>query len=260
MRKNIKKIPPAIEAKLDLIEGDNIVAAVLIKAKESDIIQGLYDMLGLQMEGNTLKIAGAFLSDPGTGKYSKINAQGRTITRRDLPKRRKTFDLGERPYFGDWSKGSFTLHASREVFQKQFLGPNDKVISVSLLSETPSANGRVFNIKVSVDEILDKASATFKEDLLFNLNLLQELIHRHDVFSSDATAADYLSTLTLDWEIFPPGERDTDIQRIIGRYRTTTPDLINQVRQRYDLIMSTKPKKILVGLSGIRRYFGRLVF
>lgn len=196
------------------------------------------------------------MADATTGKYSKINAQGRTVTRKDLPKRRKTFDLGERPYFGDWSKGSFTLYAAREVYQKQFLGPNDKTVSVALLSESSNSTGRTFNVKVSVDEILDKASPTFKDDLLFNLNLLQELVHRHDVFSADATAADYLRTLTLDWEIFPPGERDADIQRIIGRYRNTTPEEVNQVRQRYDLLMSTNPEQILIGLSGIRRYFG----
>lgn len=256
MRKNLKKIPPSVEAKLDTIDGDNIVAAVLVKAKQVDIEADVYSALGLTVENGVLKITGAFRADANTGKYSKINAQGRTVTRKDLPKRPKTFDLGERPYFGDWSKGSFTLYATRDVYQKQFLGPNDKTISVSLLSESDSASGKVFNIKVVVDEVLDKASPTFRTDLLFNLNLLQELVHRHDVFSADATSADYLRTLVLDWEIFPPGEREDDLQRIMGSYRNVTPELIDQVQQRYDVIMSTNPEQILIGLSGIRRYFG----
>jgi len=66
-------------------------------------------------------------------------------------------------------------------------------------------------IKFEVDQVLDKTAASFDADLLFCLNLLQESTGVVGLHASDATREDFIGTIVLDWEVFPPGHADAVI-------------------------------------------------
>jgi len=111
-------------------------------------------------------------------------------------------------------------------------------------------------VKVSVDVILNRNDENFDEELFFAINLLQENIHSVNVFSSETTREEYLRTLSLTWDIFPPGERNDDLERIMRGSRNLTSEKIEQVQNKYDYLISLNPVEIISGLSGMRKYFG----
>jgi hypothetical protein len=262
MRKNLNKIPEQVMATIAAIPGNEVVVATVLKVSQADLLRGRYRNLGLGFEDGALVFEPSFVPNPAVGRYAKANTAGKTIVRKDLPKVYKTIYMGERPIFGDWSKGSFSLNQTRHIYQKQFKHPRYLAVSIELLDTTEESGEKLFTVTVSVDEVLDKASTDFEERLLFNLNVLQEATYSADVssvsvFAANATVADYLKTLNVAWEIFPPGERDRDLERILSTYSRVTEETKRQIRERYDLLFSIKPTpEIILGASGVRKYFG----
>lgn len=264
MRKNLNKIPEHIMAAMAAIAGDEVVVATVLKVSQADLVRGRYRNLGLVFENDSLVFEPNFVPNPASGRYAKTNTVGKTVVRKDLPKVYKTIYMGERPIFGDWSKGSFSLNQTRHVYQKDFKHPRYLSIAIELLDTSEESGEKVFTITVSVDEVLSKSASGFEERLLFNLNVLQEATYSSEVFTTNifaanASAADYLKTLNVAWEIFPPGERDRDLEKILSKYSKVTDDLKRQIQARYDLLFSIKPTpEIIIGASGVRKYFGAL--
>lgn len=102
----------------------------------------------------------------------------------------------------------------------------------------------------------DRRSPDFAERLLFNLNLLQENVGNHDVFPPDASDADYLKTLYVNWELLPPGERDENIAKIFRSVRSDDPVVRQQLIERYDALEKLRPVQFVRGTNGFRNYFG----
>ncbi|KAA5535118.1 hypothetical protein F0919_11045 [Taibaiella lutea] len=190
------------------------------------------------------------------GRYSKKNLDGYKITHKDRPKVLKSIYMGEKPIFGDWSKGSFSQYSQRMVYPTTEFPPQELSIKAQYLGPVNDADTEGYNVRFFVDDLLDVNDALFEYRLLFLLNLLQENVFGADVFSSDASASDFLSSLVVDWEIFPPGTRDSDLNRIIGGLRSVTPEVIATITARYDFITSLNPTDLILGSSGMRRYFG----
>jgi hypothetical protein len=109
-------------------------------------------------------------------------------------------------------------------------------------------------IKFCVADVLNQSNPDFEELLLSNLNLLQENVGASDVFDSDAQLPDYLQTISVEWEILPPGDRAGNLARILaGRPPAVTK---TSVIERYDILDGLKPLAFIHGRSGFRRYFG----
>lgn len=264
MRKNLNKIPEHIMTAIAAIVGDEVVVATVLKVSQADLVRGRYRNLGLVFENDSLVFEPNFVPNPASGRYAKTNTVGKTIVRKDLPKVYKTIYMGERPIFGDWSKGSFSLNQTRHIYQKDFKHPKHLSIAIELLDTSEENGEKVFTITISVDEVLSKSAPDFEERLLFNLNVLQEATYSSEIFTmnifaANASAADYFKTLNVAWEIFPPGERDRDLEKILSNYSKVTEDLKRQIQARYDLLFSIEPTpKIIIGASGVRKYFGAL--
>ena len=252
MKKNFRKIPDFILEKIDSFKNDNFVIASALKIEKSDVNNVKYRHLGLSIEDDTILFNEQFVPLLTTGTYSKRNIEGYKIVHRDQEKITKTFYMGERPVFGDWSRGSFSLFVSRRVYPYDEITPKEWTISTELLSE----NENDFTLKVGVDLVIDRSYHDFEQELFFAINLLQENIYSVDVFPATNTREDYLNTLTLSWEIFPPGERDDDLERIIRSVRNITEEEVERVRRNYDYLINLEPIEIITGVSGMRRYFG----
>ena len=256
MKRHFRKIPDFILMKSQNIDNDYQIISTTITLNKNEKNVELLNNLGISFKSGVIDYQEEFMPSLMVGTYSKRNVIGNSIIRKDLPKIQKTIDCGERPYFGNWEKGSFTLFVTKDVYQRERIPAKELTILVELIEKTNINNVEQYVLKVSVNDIMDKTSTTFHSDLLFNVNLLQETIFNIDIFGEDANYADYLKTYHVMWDFFPPGNRDNDIAKILSKYRKPSEDIKNQLQERYDYLCSLNPIDFIYGLSGIRKYFG----
>lgn len=256
MKKNLLKIPGFIQNKLDHIQSNEVIVATTVTLSEEEILTGIYPALGIKLDSGELEFMTEQIPSKEFGRYCTRNNIGRTIVRKDLPKVNKTIHLGERPIFGDWSKGSFSLDVSRKVYQKETEKPRGYRLGIELLVEELLDSQRLFVFKVSVLDSLDKEDLGFKYEFLYQLNILQECIGKADVFAANSANEEFLRVRTINWEIFPPGERDQDLVRIMSNLRKVTPEIKKELTEKYDFLIGLNPQELLVGIHGLRGYFG----
>jgi hypothetical protein len=70
-----------------------------------------------------------------------------------------------------------------------------------------------------------------------------------------ATGKEYLGTLSVAWEILPPGTIGEVLAKLY-KGRQPTPKERKEVQDRYDFLMGLAPQKLVFGMSGVSRYFG----
>ena len=254
-QKNFRKTPDSITKKVARVEGNEIVVAAVKRISASELRAGLYKHLEM---GWGVEEAALFperiMPHPMNGKFSMWNAQGREIIRKDLPMVTRTFSV-EAPNFGDWSNGSHDVSWDRDVYQRDFVPPAEAELSIALLRTEPGDDPNLL-FRFRVEQILSKASGDFGEQLFSTVNLLQENVGAIDVFRSEAEAAEYLKTISVQWEILPPGERTETLNRILAKFRNPNEGLKQKLLARYALLEKLRPVAYISGTSGFQRYFG----
>lgn len=187
------------------------------------------------------------------GKWSTRNREGWVERRTDLPKITKTRTI-EVPNFGDAATyGTHTHDLKQEVYQREHYEPRFYELEVELLKAGKDNAAGLF--RFALDRDLDRASEVFEDDLLLALNLLQENVGTCGVFASDAGRADYISTVQLDWQFFPPGTRDEVVERIL-RGSKITGEAARTVAERVALFERLEPRQYLRGAGGLHSYVG----
>lgn len=252
-KQNLRKLPPGLLERAAGFTGDECRAACTRRIGRQELEDGGFAHLSIGWDGERPVFPEVVVPDPLNGRISRINVEGLTIVRRDLPKTSKTFEVLT-PDWGDWSRGSHLVSWERDVYQRDHVPPREMGIQVKLLGEDVAAQTYVF--RFAVDEVLDRTAPDFPDRLLFTLNLLQENVGGHGVFPSDATAADYLGSLYVAWELLPPGERDDDIARILRGVKSDDPQVRERLVERYDLLAFLRPLRFVQGVNGFRHYFG----
>ena len=252
-KRNLLRIPASIAAKLDSAPETNFVAGIIKAVPLDAIAKGQFRHLGFGVINGEMIHAPRVRPQATMGRYSRRNQEGWEIVHKDLPMVTKTFDF-DVPNYGDWSNGSHTVSVDREVYQRSYVDAPDLEIVIDKLRQ--GANEVIF--KLVVDFPLDRDSPNFADDLLFALNLLQENIGAADVLPRDANQAELLSTLTLDWEIFPPGTVDEIVARAVRGMGRATREQEALIRERVALFKSLKPKRYIQGRGGMNRYIGAL--
>jgi hypothetical protein len=252
-QRNLLKIPAEIRAKLVSMPGTDFVAGVVKSIPRAAIENGTFRHLGIGIVDGAVMHAPRIRPPVAMGRHSRQNQEGWEVIHKDLPKVTKTFDF-EAPNYGDWSNGSHTVSVDRQVYQRSYVEPPDLEIVVDELRQ--GTNEVIF--KLVVDFPLDRQSANFDEDLLFALNLLQENIGAADVLPRKAEQSQLLATLTLNWQIFPPGTVDEVVERVLRGAGRGTREQEALIRERVALFRSLKPKRYIQGRGGMNRYIGAL--
>lgn len=256
MKRNFRKIPESILQSIENISGNDVIVATVLRLTESDFANPRFSDLNLHVENGVLQFTAEYIPSEIKGIFSRKNLLGYRIKHPERPKVPKTYYLGERPKWGNYANGTFSLIVTRMVTDYDEVPPNELSVKTELL-QTEQENGQKFFIlKFSTSEILNKKANAFNVSLFFNLNLLQENIGSTNVYSSDASVNDFIQSLQVEWEIFPPGERNEDIDRIIEGTRNLTQQRITQIKERYNFLRDQNPIQIITGSSGMRRYFG----
>lgn len=259
---NYRNMPERILKRLDGLPQDEFVVACVRKIPAADIMTGKYAHIGVTMREGTPIFPERQIPDPRIGRYTRWNAQGVELVLKDQPMVTRTYSV-DTPNWGDWSYGSHTIEWDREVYQREFFPPKQLELGIEILGEEVATGGeQLFVFKFTIVETLSKralrskSSPNIKNDLFFNLNLLQESVGSSNIFQSTASREDYLKSLYVDWEILPPGEREGTINRILSGVKAPTPELRRRVAERYDLLVKLRPEAFITGSSGLRRYFG----
>jgi hypothetical protein len=250
MRKNYRKIPPHIEAKLPRIDSEMVVATVS-NISAADLSNGVFSQLGLTVNNGQPTVQPPAIPNTERGRYSRYNVEGQTVVRRDLPKYTKdiTFEV---PCFGDWSNMvSVTQH--RQVYVRQELPPRGYAIATEVLA-TRTEGGCV--AKFAVTTPFTQGTENFERELLFAVNLLFESTQSANIFSSGSSIQEFLGSINVAWVILPPGERDENIRLIITGLKNPNQEMKERVHERYAFFESLRPRHIIRGSGGMDGYLG----
>ena len=253
-KKSFRRLPDPIRKKVSKTSGDKVMVACVKKIPASALRAGVYGHLSMSIEGDRPVFPGRIMPKPTLGVFSLRNAQGQEVVRKDLPKVTKTYSV-DAPNWGDWGNGSHEVSWDRDVYQREFIPPKELEISIELL-KMEAGTEPLFIFRLRVEEILDKKAPEFETELLSNLNLLQENTGSSDVFTPDADSNAYLKTISVFWEILPPGERSDMLAHILAKLREPSAELKKKLMDRYTFLEKLKPVAYISGASGFQRYFG----
>lgn len=220
----------------------------------ADIARGLYKHVGLT-SANSVPAAGAPILPPAnSGKWSTRNREGWQHPKHDLPKIWKTYSW-DTPNFGDSTYGWHTTSRTREVYQVESHEPRAQKIATEILSSRGDGSTD-FLVKFSIDALFDKESESFERELFWAVNILQENTGVAGVYASNAARDDYLATLTVDWQFFPPGTAD-EVVALFRKIRKANGGKTNGVmEQRLKLFAALKPRRYIEGTQKFAAYIG----
>lgn len=252
MKKNYRLIPDFIRTKLNNLQESEVVIATIKKMTKEQIEQ--HPVISKIVTFNPeIQILEYYEPEKTAGSYSKKNINGYRIKYPERPKVRKTYYAGERPIFGDYSRGTFSLYITRLIIPYDEIAPRNIFIHATLLEENIENNIPFYTLKFQTTPVLLK---TNEPEILFNINILQENIGSINVFPSDTTIEQFLNSLILNWEIFPPGTLDDNLRTAIRGLRNLTPERTSEIRDSLEFLQSLDPQDIIVGTSGMSRYIG----
>lgn len=255
MKKNLRRIPQDIYAKLKTIKGNEIMVGCAVKFKANALLSGSLKHLGISLTPQGVQFPPAIIPPKEQGKYSAYNIEGIEIIRKDLPKETHYRSM-EVPNWGDSYNGTHTVNMPYEMYPREFQPPRELEITMACGNTNPGLPAYIISFRVG--ETLDKKSKDFEKRLFENLNLLQENVGACGVESADVPLANYAKSLHVSWELLPPGTLDNTINRLF-RGKAPTPQEKDVVTERYNFFTSLKPKSLVYGSSGFRRYFGALL-
>lgn len=255
MKKNFQKIPIEITQKLREIKSSEVVVGCAVKYKSETLVNGRLAHLGIMVSKKGLVAPPSVIPPADQGKYSKINVDGLEIIRNDLPKE-KHFNSVEAPNWGNDYYGTHTVDLPYEKYPREFIPPRELEILINCNNPQPGLSEYILAFKIN--ETLNRKSRNFKKRLFENINILQENIGACGVVPAKTALEKYEKSLQVSWEILPPGTLQETLQRLFkGRYPSKEEKAVAE--ERYDFFMSLKPKRLVFGSSGFRRYFGALI-
>ncbi|WKZ32790.1 MAG: hypothetical protein QY316_12920 [Thermodesulfobacteriota bacterium] len=254
-KKNINKIPQNILEKIGKIESNEVVVGCAVKFKAQDLASGKLKHLGIVLTDEGLKLPTSIIPPESQGKFSSRNINGLEVIRKDLPKETH-YNTVDTPNWGNSYYGTHTVDLPYEKYPRDFQSPRELEILITCKDTRPGLSTYV--IAFQVQEVLDKRSMDFNNFLFEDLNLLQENVGACSVEPANIPIADYTKSLHLSWEILPPGTLEETVGRIF-QGKTPTQHEKNVAAERYNFFQTLKPKSLVFGQSGFRRYFGALL-
>lgn len=194
-----RKIPRPLELKINLLQGKEFIVAAIVRLSKKDIISRKYKNFGITYKNGELLIERNFLP-VSKGKFSRINSKGEIVIRKDLPKILKTFSF-DAPNYGDWYNGSHEVSWEKDVYQRETIkGPKITIIP-QLIEELEDEVVLAFKIEGN-PKVSD---VDFSKNLLFRLNLLQEIFGTCDLYGLDEKLQEKKAYKKLTWQILPSG-------------------------------------------------------
>lgn len=251
--RNRRVVPSAVKKKVEAFGDTPFQAGTTLPITRDQAEGGVFRHLQIEWGEGGLTLPHRVLPLAEMGKWSARNTIGHEIVHDDQAKELR-YRTVETPNFGDWSKGSHPVDLPYEAYPRTYFPPKYASLELDVIAEN-RVEGTT-EVRCRCDEVLQTGMRHFDTHLLWDLNLLQENVGSADVFPADATREDYLETLRVNWEILPPGERESNIATIIGRGRQVDPEVRRELEERYEFLERLSPRNFVAGTSGFARYFG----
>lgn len=249
-KSSIRKIPNSLRAEIDGL-ADNAFVLSGVRRFERVDLPVLLEHLGVSVDNQGAIVIPRFsLPDNRSATWARRNVEGgyeRVL--RDLPKTSRTWSY-ESPNFGDWSKGSHTTSWSRDVYQRDSVGPHGWVIEMEVVESTPDA----VTIGFTLDHVFDRR--TFHDlTLFFAANLLQESAGVLRARRSETPVDAFIATLSVDWEILPVEDGQALVAELVRRLQPSEAERTILI-ERVQVLSSLQPMAFITGTSGFARYVG----
>lgn len=255
-KQNIRIISEVVQEKVAGLPTDSLVVAVIKRISADDLATGLYSHLLITTSAEGISLPDRIIPLEGIGKYSRMNVNGWEVIRKDLPL--ETFYTPvETPNFGDSSRGTHTVYLPYQKYPRDSFAPHEFALTFETVGRGLRNGHPYFDVKVSMEGLLNRTDPDFAADLLFQLNLLQENVGASDVFSTDATREDYLGTRHVTWDLLPVGTLDDQIKVFTENPRLPPAERV-KIAERFLFLRTLNPIQIVVGSDGFRRYLGFL--
>lgn len=255
-KKNIRLIPKHIIKKISNIDSSEIVVGAAKVFKAEELKEGALSHLNISLTSSGLNFPDEIMPPSNIGIFSKRNLEGYIVKRKDLGIQTIGYRTAEVPNWGDSWKGTHPVDLPIKGYPKEQISPTFYPIKIDCLDKKPQQQQYV--IRFEIGNILNKKNRSFKDELLYCLNILQENIGVCDVEKAGTKLSEYLKTLRVSWEILPPDKTDEALG-LIFKGRKPSQKLVDDTKERLQFFKSLKPQKTIVGSSGFSRYFGALI-
>jgi hypothetical protein len=247
MRKNLLKTPRNILQRLGTFDQDDVVVATVKLLKPADLDR--YKGLGLFLNGDSIVLPEPQIPDPAAGRFSNANVFGMEKVRKDIPKIKKSYGF----WAPSWNSGSYHyVTHDREVYLREVYPPKQVNLSAVLIDSHKDG----FLVKFAIDQVLNRRTPNFEQELLYNLNLLQENVGGADVFESGTTLADYALSVKVDWQLLPPGTVDQILEAMLRGKKPVSLERQAVMKERITVMDRLGPEAYITGTDGFLRYFG----
>lgn len=254
-KKSIRKLSDATKARSEAL-GPEIQVGLVKRVTHEELGLGVYSHLGLGLQEGRLMIqSDEVRPDPKRGLWAKRNIEGWTQKHKDLPMEPYTIEYLI-PHFGDWSKGSYLVSFDRQRYPRTFHAA--KFLSFRIDEVAQDINGEAYLIRFRASRPIQVGSRNWLEKLFFHANFFQESIGGFEVYSTAAAVEDYLSTISVTWQIFPAGDSKS-ILRVVGARSGLTAQERERLQYRLDVLSSLEPKHFVVGTHGFDHYIGAII-
>lgn len=254
-KRSVRKLSPEFEDRATNL-GPEVQVGLVKRITVADLELGIYAHLGLGIYEGKLQIAREEVQpDPSVGIWAKRNLKGWLQKHKELPMEPYTIEY-DIPHFGDWSKGSYTVSFERKRYPRTLHAP--KLISIKIDQLAQDINGAAFLIRFLSARPIRVGSRDWLHKLFFYANFFQESVGGFEVYSTAASIEDFLSTISVAWQIFPAGESQS-LLRIVGARANFTNEERKRLQYRLDVLARLNPKSFVVGTDGFQQYIGAII-
>lgn len=254
-KRGFLKAPAAVVKALKETSSQLIQVAGVKRVPKTDIEAGIYAHVGLTLDDDGKVVVQQGNSPRAdAGKWSNRNKFGWDIVRKDLPMTTKSFSF-DAPNFGNAARNGTSIRViQRDVYQRQVFEPRGLLIDTEIMTE----NSDILVVKFALNELLDRQYHNFERLLLWSLNVLQENTGVTGVYPAEATRQEFLGSIELSWEVFPPGTVDEVIARLSKKppKSSNAPDFEKNLRDRVEFFKKLNPIVYLRGQGSFGSYFG----
>lgn len=198
MKKNIRKIPSLVEAKIKAFGDKQFVVGCTKHYTQAELASGQLSRFGISIGEDGLASGGSeHLPSRKAGRYSKRNQTGYCIVRKDLPKVMREIPYDIKDWYGERHTGTYL----RPCYARVYVEPGN----VKIQAQVVHASEDGANIAFRLSDVLSVADHDWRRRLLAGLNVMQENIAACDVEGADTPLEEYEVSEHVQWKIFPDG-------------------------------------------------------
>jgi hypothetical protein len=245
MSSGFRSLPKEIKAEIDSLGEVQFVFGA-VRNFSDQLLADWTDRLELEQVSDDEWIG---LPPASTGRWSKWNAKGREVVRRDLPKVFRSWTT-EAPNFN--GNGTHPITHSREVFRKQRL--YGQQIEAAVTRRDEPRDSLVGTVLLTLQAPYDEDA---EQSFLYAASLARTWFGSATAYSLDETGIAQVPDQSVSWDFLPDGTVEELREAVVKKFGgSAPPPEIEIMIDRLEKVQSLAPEKRLVGTSGLQRYIG----